>query len=82
MRKRKDKQELQAQQRTPGMPCPECGFFIEMSIYSLLSQGEFKCPGCLLTLSMDREVSRPALEVLQKVNTQMESLEKHKKFDM
>jgi predicted RNA-binding Zn-ribbon protein involved in translation (DUF1610 family) len=82
MRKRKDKQELQAQQRTPGMPCPECGFFIEMSIYSLLSQAEFKCSGCLLTLSMDREESRPALEILQKVNTQVESLEKNKRFDI
>lgn len=70
------------QQRTPGIPCPKCGFFIEMSIYSLLSQSEFKCPGCLLTLSMDREVSLPALEILQKVNTQVENLEKHKRFDI
>lgn len=80
MRKREERQEKQVQQRTPGMPCPECGFQIEMSIYSLLTQAEFKCPGCLLTLSMDREVSRPALELLQKVNTQREEMEKHKKF--
>ncbi|MBC1239133.1 hypothetical protein [Nostoc sp. 2RC] len=79
----KQREENQGkQQRTPGIPCPECGFFIEMSIYSLLSQADFKCPGCLLTLSMDREVSRPALELLQKVNTQMDNLEKHKRFDI
>lgn len=83
MRKRKNNEGLQEQQRTPGMPCPnpECGFFIEMSITSLLTQGEFKCPGCLLTLTMDREVSREALELLQKVNVQKENLESVKKFE-
>ncbi|MCC5637473.1 hypothetical protein LC593_16815 [Nostoc sp. CHAB 5844] len=81
MRNREGKQGNQGQQRTPGMPCPECGFFIEMSIYSLLTQAEFKCPGCLLTLSMDRKESRPALEILQKVNTQVEQLHKHRSFE-
>ena len=83
MRKRKQKEGIQVQQRTPGMPCPnqECGFFIEMSITSLLTQREFKCPGCLLTLTMDRNVSREALELLQKVNIQKENLERVKKFE-
>lgn len=71
-----------SQPRSPGMPCPKCGFFIEMSIYSLLSQAEFKCPGCLLVLKMDRAESKPALELLQTVNTQMENLQKAKKFDL
>lgn len=70
------------QPRSPGIPCPKCNFFIEMSIYSLLSQSEFKCPGCLLTLNMDRGASRPALELLQKINVQKENIEKHKKFDL
>ena len=82
MRNREVKAANEGQQRQPGMPCPECGFFIEMSISSLLTQAEFKCPGCLLTLSMDRAESRSALELLQKVNTQMDNLEKHKSFEV
>jgi len=35
-----------------------------------------------LTLSMDRNQSREALDVLQKVNKEMENLEKHKRFDL
>ncbi|MDJ0658200.1 MAG: hypothetical protein QNJ42_01785 [Crocosphaera sp.] len=70
------------EKHTPGIPCPRCGFFIEMSVQSLLFQPSFQCPGCLLTLSMDRNQSRPALEVLQKVHKEMENLEKHKHFDL
>ena len=71
-----------SQQRSPGIPCPRCGFFIEMSVQSLLFQPSFQCPGCLLTLSMDRAQSRPALEILQKVNKEIENIEKHKRFDL
>ncbi len=81
MRSKTVKQANQGQQRNPGMPCPECNFFIEMSVMSLLTQAEFTCPGCLLTLRMDRAESRPALELLQKVNTQVVGLEKHKRFE-
>lgn len=70
------------QQRSPGIPCPNCGFFIEMTVQSLLYQASFQCPGCLLTLSMDRNESRPALEILQKVSREIETLEKHKRFDL
>ena len=71
-----------SQNRSPGIPCPQCGFFIEMSINNLLYQGSFQCPGCLLTLSMDRNESRSALQVLQKVHKEMENIEKHKHFDL
>jgi ssDNA-binding Zn-finger/Zn-ribbon topoisomerase 1 len=71
-----------SQQRSPGIPCPQCNFFIEMSIQNLLYQASFQCPGCLLTLSMDRNQSKPALEVLQKVHREIENLEKHKRFDL
>ncbi|MDJ0679895.1 MAG: hypothetical protein QNJ18_08545 [Xenococcaceae cyanobacterium MO_167.B52] len=71
-----------SQQRSPGISCPRCGFFIEMSVQSLLYQASFQCPGCLLTLSMDRNQSRSALEILQKVNKEMENIEKHKHFDL
>ncbi|RQH40803.1 hypothetical protein D5R40_16170 [Okeania hirsuta] len=67
---------------SPGIPCPRCNFFIEMSVQSLLYQASFQCPACFLTLSMDRNQSRPALEVLQKVNKEMENIEKHKNFDL
>jgi transposase len=71
-----------SQPPSPGMPCPNCNFFIEMSIYSLLSQSQFKCPGCLLTLNMDRNQSKSALELLQKVNVQQENIQKHKRFSL
>ena len=71
-----------SQQRSPGIPCPRCGFFIEMSVQSLLYQASFQCPGCLLTLSMDRNQSKAALEILQKVNKEMENIEKHKRFNL
>ncbi|MCT7979823.1 phage terminase large subunit family protein [Laspinema olomoucense] len=72
----------QSTNRSPGMPCPECGFFIEMSIESLLYKQGFTCPGCLLELTMERTSSQPALELLQKVQTSMEKVQKTKRFDL
>lgn len=71
-----------SEEHTPGIPCPKCGFFIEMSIRSLLYQPSFQCPQCLLTLTMDRSSSTNALDLLQKVNKEMENLEKYKHFDL
>ena len=71
-----------SQQRSPGISCPRCNFFIEISLKNLLYQSSFQCPSCLLTLSMDRDQSKPALEIMQKVHKEMENIEKHKHFDL
>ncbi|MCT7953207.1 phage terminase large subunit family protein [Ancylothrix sp. C2] len=71
----------QNRQPSPGMPCPECGFFIEMSIESLLYKPAFTCPGCLLEISLDRPSSQQALELLQKVNLAKGNIEKAKNFE-
>ena len=69
-------------QRPPGMPCPKCGFFIEMSVQKLLYGDDFKCPACRLVLQMDRAQSRDALAILQKVDTAMQDIQKHKTYDL
>ena len=71
----------QQQNRPPGIPCPKCSFFIEMSLQSLLYNRGFKCPVCHLELTMDRASSQPALELIQKLNVAMENVERAKKFE-
>jgi hypothetical protein len=44
-------------QRTPGFLCPSCGFFIEVSLESLLYASGHMCPGCGTNFDMDREES-------------------------
>ncbi|MDJ0714810.1 MAG: hypothetical protein QNJ54_11395 [Prochloraceae cyanobacterium] len=66
--------------RRPGIPCPECGFFIEMPLEDLLYKQEFKCPGCLLELRMDRSSSQKALELLQQVKVAMDDVKKASDF--
>lgn len=70
------------QTRPSGIPCPECSFFISISIENLLYQQSFKCPSCLLELTMDRGNSQEALEWLQKVNVAMENVKKARKFNV
>jgi hypothetical protein len=72
----------QGEQRRPGIPCPQCGFFIEMSIQNILYQAEFKCPSCLLELKMDRSGSQSALEMLQQIHVAQENVQNSRKFDL
>jgi len=63
----------------PHLPCPECGFKIEISLPELLTRSEFVCPGCNLKLTMDRDESKNALEMMQQlhiVKTNMDALKK------
>ncbi|MCW3127334.1 MAG: hypothetical protein JWO03_2992 [Bacteroidetes bacterium] len=69
------------QQRPPGFDCPKCGFFIEMSIESLLYSSSQVCPGCTTAYSMDREKSNDALKLVQKLHVAMKNIDTVKKFD-
>lgn len=37
-----------------GIPCPECGFFIDVSTPALLASETLVCPGCGLILTFQR----------------------------
>lgn len=51
--------------RTPRLPCPNCGELISISLYDLVSASEFSCPHCLTKMTMDRPASKDALGHLQ-----------------
>ena len=55
--------------KTPGMPCPNCGAYIAMSIEDLLSQSSFKCqnPDCNTELHIDRGRSAESMNALEKL---------------
>ncbi len=59
----------------PGLTCPECGFFMEFSIVSLLQNTEHVCPGCGLVLSLDRASSGASLQALSQLQAAVENLE-------
>lgn len=66
-------------QPQPGMPCPECGFFIKMPIAMLLSAAGFTCGGCGLQLGIDRGKSQKAMELLQELHIAQQNAEAAKK---
>lgn len=70
------------EQRRPGLPCPECNFFIEMSIQNILFQPSFTCPSCLLEIRVDRAKSQDAIDLLQQVNVAMAKVKKNSKFNL
>lgn len=64
-----------------GLKCPQCGMFIETSIFELLTAQALECPACHLRLNIDRMKSGPAFEILRKVQQAKDNLEKKSKFD-
>ncbi|HRI63734.1 MAG TPA: hypothetical protein PK156_05835, partial [Polyangium sp.] len=69
----------QHQQRAPGMPCPQCGCFLEMRIQDLLFNTQFKCVYCGLEMHMDRDESRVSLNALQQLHVAMDNVEAAKR---
>ena len=61
-------------QRPAGFNCPNCSFFIEVSIESLLQAENEKCPKCQLVFTMNRESSEVALEFLQRLKVAADNL--------
>lgn len=54
------------QQKTPGLNCPQCGAFIPTSIPELLYSSGLHCMHCGLTLTINRNESKRAMEILKK----------------
>lgn len=64
----------QADNHRPGVKCPECGFFMEFSIVSLLQNTDHVCLGCGLVLSINRSASRESMEALQQLQVAIDNL--------
>ena len=62
-------------QQKAGLKCPQCGAFIETSIFQLISGSALVCPQCRLRLNIDSVKSRKAIEALRKVHIAQENLE-------
>ena len=50
-----------------GFGCPVCNHFIPTSVLELDSQSDVICQTCVLNLSIEKENSRKAMEILKKV---------------
>jgi DNA-directed RNA polymerase subunit RPC12/RpoP len=69
------------QQQTPGLKCPQCGQFIPTTISELLNASALVCPHCGLKLSINREESKQAMDILKEVDSASKNLEKASKFN-
>lgn len=70
-----------ADERKTGLNCPQCGKFIETTIFQLLTSRAIQCPHCHLHLMIDRGKSKKALDALQKVQMAKDNLERKSKFN-
>ena len=73
--------EDQSRDQRTGMKCPQCGAFIETTIFQLLTAQALKCPDCHLVLNIDHMKSKPAFDALRKVQQAQQNLEKKSKFN-
>lgn len=55
------------QMRPSGLPCPVCQGFIPTSMQQIITDSAIICPHCGLRLTINRQLSRPAIEALKKV---------------
>lgn len=69
-----------SQKQKTGLTCPQCGVFIETSVFQLLTAQALTCPGCRLTLCIDRKKSQSAFDALRKVEQARRNLEEKSKF--
>ena len=67
-------------QKEPGLNCPQCGQFIRTTIQELLTAQRLKCPHCHLTLTINRNESKRAMEILKDVNEAQQNLNKASNF--
>lgn len=73
--------QVQQNDREPGLGCPRCGTFIPTTITQLLTIRSLRCPRCLLELRLDRQASDEALDILKRVNTAQEKVQKASRFN-
>lgn len=68
------------QQKTPGLNCPKCGHFIPTTISELLTAQGLLCPHCHLQLTINRNESKKAMEILKNVDEAQKKMEKASTF--
>lgn len=68
-------------QRPAGLICPQCGQFIETTIFDLLTSRALTCRACGLMLRIDRIKSQRAFDALRKVQAAQLNLEKKSRFN-
>lgn len=68
-----------SQEHKPGLACPECGFFINMSIEDVLYKSGIQCAHCGLKLTMQRNMSKDALQALQNLDAAIKNVDTLKK---
>jgi len=66
--------------RKTGLKCPQCGAFIETTIFSLLTANALVCPCCSLVLRIDRMKSRKAFDAMRRVQAAEENLKRKSRF--
>jgi len=71
---------LQQDDSKKGLKCPVCGNLIQISVADLLFSQKIVCPKCRLNISIDRNESKKAMEILKKVNDAQSNLDKASKF--
>lgn len=73
--------EEHSREQKTGLKCPQCGIFIETSIFQLLTEQGLTCPACHLRLNIDHIKSQPAMDALRKVQQAQKNLEEKSKFN-
>lgn len=76
-----DKKEEHSREQKTGLKCPQCGIFIETSIFQLLTDQGLTCPACRLRLNIDNIKSKSAMDALRKVQQAQKNLEEKSKFN-
>ena len=73
--------EDNAREQRVGLKCPQCGEFIQTSIFQLITSSGLQCPACHLRLAIDRMKSKPAIDALKRVKLAQDNLEKNSHFN-
>jgi len=69
----------QQAQRPSGMPCPQCGGFIPVSMQQIIADSSILCPHCGLRLNINHQESRPAIDALKKFQQAQRDFDKRSK---
>ena len=69
----------QQAQRPSGMPCPQCGGFIPVSMQQIITDPSILCPHCGLRLNINQQESRPAIDALKKFQQAQRHFDKRSK---
>lgn len=74
------KQNNLISQENPGFQCPHCQNLVEVTLKSLLFAKNMSCPHCHTSFEMNRQESKQAIDLMQKLNTVIDNIESVKDF--